>query len=59
MDDIIAELDLQDCFQDSSEVLEVSPDQLLLLQMRIDDEVEQNEIALNRSIDMIAAYELF
>lgn len=59
MDDIIAELDLQDCFQDSSETLEVSSEQLMLLQIRIENEVKQNEIALNRSVDMVAAYELF
>ena len=55
MEEIIEELELNDCFKDADVVLDVTVEQLEQLRLRIDEEVQRNEIERNRGVDMLAA----
>ena len=56
---MLGELGLQDCFEEAENILEITDEQILQLRLSIDEKVRQNEIALNRSVDMLAACESF
>lgn len=55
MEEMLVKLGLQDCFEDTENVLEITDEQILQLRLSIDRKVRQNEVALNRSVDMVSA----
>lgn len=59
MEETIEALGLQDCFEYSEHALTISDDELFLLRQDIAEDVRQNEIALNRSVEMLAACETY
>lgn len=59
MEEMLGNLGLQDCFEDADNKLDITDEQILQLRLAIDEKVHQNEIALNRSVEMLAACESF
>lgn len=61
MDDMIKELGLQDCFNDvvEDDILEITQEEIFNLDARISEKVQENEVALNRSAELCAAFGIY
>ena len=55
MINVIESLDLKDCFVDSKEILDVTPEQIIQLRLQIEKEIRENEYELNRGIELLIA----